>query len=341
MHDDILLIPAYEPTQILLDIIDELQTDFSALIVIDDGSVSLKSQDIFEALDRLPSVSLLRHKFNKGKGEALKTGFSFALEHFDFSYVVTMDADGQHATEDVKRLSVFANKTKDSDLVMGERAFDSKTPIRSRFGNSLTVFVFKYLHSFDIKDTQTGLRAIKYEMVSSILNLDGSGYEYETEMLTWCIKSGANISKLPISTIYLNNNESSHFRPLVDSIIIYRSILAYSFGSFLCFVIDYMLFLLLYYTTNSMFGSILAARVFSGILNFFYNKILFLGSKNKQRLQALSYLILAIGIIISSYLITLNLTILGLPPSVAKPIADFMLFFVTFYAQRHLFTKIF
>ena len=252
-----------------------------------------------------------------------------------------LDADGQHATEDVRRLSLFANKTKDSDLVMGERAFDTKTPIRSRFGNSITVFVFKYLHSFDIKDTQTGLRAIKYEIVSSILNLDGSGYEYETEMLTWCIKRGANISKLPISTIYLGNNESSHFRPLVDSIIIYRTILAYSFGSFLCFVIDYMLFLLFYFTSNSMFGSIVMARVFSGILNFLYNKILFLGSKNKQRIQAISYFILAVGIILSSYLITLNLTFLGLPPSIAKPIADFVLFFVSFHAQKHLFTKIF
>ena len=47
MHEDVLLIPAYEPTQILLDIVDELQTDFSNIIVVDDGSVSSKSQDIF------------------------------------------------------------------------------------------------------------------------------------------------------------------------------------------------------------------------------------------------------------------------------------------------------
>ena len=341
MNKDVLLIPAYEPTQVLLDIINELQADFLKIIVVDDGSVSLKSQSIFQTLDSQPSVSLIRHEFNKGKGEALKTGFTFALENFDFSYVVTMDADGQHATEDVQRLSKFANETKDSHLVMGERAFDTKTPIRSRVGNSITVFVFKYLHSFNIKDTQTGLRAIKYEIVSPVLNLDGSGYEYETEMLTWCIKRGANISKMPISTIYINNNESSHFRPFLDSIIIYRTILAYSFGSFLCFVIDYMLFLLLLYTTNSMFGAIVIARVFSGTLNFLYNKILFLGSKNKRRLQALSYLVLALGIIMLSYIITLNLTFFGLPPSIAKPIADFILFFASFHAQKHLFTKIF
>ena len=68
-----------------------------------------------------------------------------------------------------------------------------------------------------------------------------------------------------------------------------------------------MLFLLLLYATNSMFGAIVIARVFSGTLNFLYNKILFLGSK-QARLQALSYLFLALGIIMLSYIITLNLT---------------------------------
>ena len=90
-----------------------------------------------------------------------------------------MDADGQHATEDVRRLSLFANKTKDSDWLW-ERAFDTKTPIRSRFGNSITVFVFKYLHSFDIKDTQTGLRAIKYEI--SFINFKSRWVKLRTKL---------------------------------------------------------------------------------------------------------------------------------------------------------------
>ena len=158
-------------------------------------------------------------------------------------------------------------------------------------------------------------------------------------MLTWCIKRGANISKMPISTIYINNNESSHFRPLLDSIIIYRTILAYSFGSFM-FRYRLHVFLLLLYATNSMFGAIVIARVFSGTLNFLYNKILFLGSKNKRRLQALSYLFGTWNY----YAFIHNHpepNILWFATINCQANSGFYIVFVSFHAQKHLFTKIF
>ncbi len=88
-----LVIPAYQPDQKLLKLVQKLREkcDFS-IIVVDDGS-SEECQAIFEKLDGLATV--LHHEVNLGKGGALKTAYTYIQEQGQYGTVITADADGQ------------------------------------------------------------------------------------------------------------------------------------------------------------------------------------------------------------------------------------------------------
>ena len=66
------------------------------------------------------------------------------------------------------------------------------------------------------------------DLVPWLLNLDGNRFEYEFNMLLEAKKSGHQISEVPIETVYLEENKSSHFRPIRDSIRIYSPFLKFS-----------------------------------------------------------------------------------------------------------------
>ncbi|MBQ9941903.1 MAG: glycosyltransferase, partial [Christensenellaceae bacterium] len=97
------LIPAYKPDNCLLDIVREIHenTDYS-IIVVNDGS-GQAYEPVFAALPDY--CTLLVHDVNKGKGRAMKTGFTYLCEHgTKGDGVVIVDADGQHLLKDVVRV---------------------------------------------------------------------------------------------------------------------------------------------------------------------------------------------------------------------------------------------
>ena len=74
----IVVIPAYEPDEKLLRLVDELkqQTDYK-IIIVDDGSKNAESKNVFSKLEADSAVTLLHHKVNRGKGRAMKTAFEY------------------------------------------------------------------------------------------------------------------------------------------------------------------------------------------------------------------------------------------------------------------------
>jgi len=137
MDMDYLVIPAYKPDYNLIKLIKKIhhKSDFH-IIVIDDGSSS-KCQIVFEQAEQYATV--LRHQVNQGKGQALKTAFTFIQALKNYGTVVTADADGQHKVWDIFRVAAKASENPNR-LILGARAFTGKVPMRSRFGNSLLVF---------------------------------------------------------------------------------------------------------------------------------------------------------------------------------------------------------
>ena len=115
------VIPAYEPDEKMLAVIDDISslTDFH-IIVINDGSGKDKLPIFAEASKK---AIVLTHEVNKGKGRGIKTALEYIKEHeTDTVGIVIADADGQHKVEDIIRVSKALKNSPDK-LIMGCRRF--------------------------------------------------------------------------------------------------------------------------------------------------------------------------------------------------------------------------
>ncbi len=111
----LVLIPAYnEELNVGNTVSDVLKNcAFVDVLVIDDGSGDRTVEAARDA-----GAHVLSLPVNLGIGGAVQTGFLFALRQ-GYTYVVRMDADGQHQAKDVK--AVFDGLLKDADIVVGSR----------------------------------------------------------------------------------------------------------------------------------------------------------------------------------------------------------------------------
>ena len=331
----IALIPAYKPSDSLVGLVEELERRGFSTVVVDDGSGEGYDR-IFE--DCAYHATVLAHRENKGKGAALKTGLRFIDRSCKTPYtVVTLDADGQHSVNDAIRVCAMAERCL-SALVLGCRSFsgeDVKVPKKSLFGNKLTRTVFRLSSGVDVSDTQTGLRAFSDRHVKRMCEISGDRYEYEMNVLMEYARQELQIREVPIETIYLDNNSSSHFRPVGDSARIYKEILKFSASSLICFGLDYLLFCLFSALTGSVTVSNISARVFSSAANFELNRRLVFGSKKSAGRSAAQYFGLALFILVCNTLmlnLLVNVTPLG--RYAAKLITETAMFFVSWTVQR-------
>lgn len=222
------VLPSYKPDEKLLAVLNGLnKKGVSDIIIVNDGSGS-DFDALFQAAETYPNVTVLTHPENRGKGCALKTAFSYCMENRpSCTGVITVDGDNQHHPDDI--LACCLKLSENPGLVvLGARSFASdKVPFRSRLGNVITRGVFRLACGIRITDTQTGLRAIPAQYLPLMIETAGERYEYETNMLLEMKTHGVPFTEVTIRTIYLNDNDSSHFNPLKDSIKIYGTILPF------------------------------------------------------------------------------------------------------------------
>ena len=215
------IIPALNPDKKLVKLVKELDKEYKDIIIVNDGSSSDK---IFNELKKIKSCTILTHEVNKGKGEALKTAYNYYLDKLSKKYlgVITLDADGQHLVSDTIKMSELVEK--EDKFVLGTRLFNTKeTPFRNKLGNRITSRVFKWLYKIYLKDTQTGLRAIPNRLLKTMIEVEGSRFEYELNVLIKLVKMKEDIIQYDIKTVYLeDSNKGSHFNVFKDSYRIYK-----------------------------------------------------------------------------------------------------------------------
>lgn len=235
------LVPAYNPDKKMVDFVNQLVEEFEHIVIVNDGCDS-EYDSIFNEV--AGKVTLLKHEVNKGKGRALKTGLAYVKDNLqDLLGVVTVDADGQHTLEDTKKCCEQFIST-GCKPVFGCRDFlsDTDIPPRSRFGNRLTSHLLKHFCDIKLSDTQTGLRVLPLGSLSDMLEVAGERYEYEMNMIFALKNLNLGWSECPISVIYIDDNESSHFNPVKDSMRIYKVFLTYFIIALLAFILDIVLF---------------------------------------------------------------------------------------------------
>ncbi|MBK5240811.1 glycosyltransferase family 2 protein [Clostridium sp.] len=302
-----ILIPAYNPDNKLIILVNNLiNAGFINISIVDDGS-SEEYKPIFNQLEHMTKCHILIHAVNMGKGRALKTGFNYFLNNCgECVGIVTADADGQHSIEDIIRVSQKLIDNPDK-LILGSRNFSkSNIPFRSRFGNVLTRKMFSFLAGIKVRDTQTGLRAISYDFALDLMSVHGERFEYETNMLLECKNQDIAIDEVCIDTIYIEENKSSHFNPLVDSIKIYGVFFKFISSSFLSFILDIFLFSmfakLLHNLTPGYFIllSTIGARVMSSLFNYNVNKNAVFKHKAIDKMVLVRYYILCVTLMLIS-----------------------------------------
>lgn len=225
------LIPVWQPPANLPDLIGALLArGFGRVLVVNDGS-DQEHGPLFERLKGMEFVDVVEHPRNRGKGHALKSGLKFLQEHAPLLVgVVTADADGQHLPEDIQRVGLRLLSSGER-CVLGSRTFDRSAPFKNRVGNRLTAAFFRTLTGCSITDTQTGLRGLPRTAWDALIGVPGEGYGYETAVLVQLCRSQHPPLEVPIKTVYLNGNRSTHFRPLRDALQIYAAMFRAIFSS--------------------------------------------------------------------------------------------------------------
>lgn len=348
VNDVCLVVPAYNPDEkLFLDFLDKAVKEFSNIIVINDGS-NENCDSIFSKIEsQYSTVRILKHSVNLGKGRALKTAFNTYLNEYPNCIgIVQADCDGQHCIEDV--LSC-ANSLKENQncLILGARNFDEKdVPLKSKYGNKLTRWIFKLFIGITIKDTQTGLRGIGNELLKQFISTFGERYEYETNILIDCKTNNIEIKEVPIQTIYIEKNQTSKFNPIKDSLMIYKLFAKYIFSSLSAFVIDIILFSIfinLFTNINlddktKILLATISARIISSLYNFKINaKMVF---KNMTKSSYIKYAILVvIQMFVSAFGVAYFSKIIGIDLTGVKIIVDMVIFMVNFVVQREFVFK--
>lgn len=332
----IVIIPAYNPDEKLIKVIEEISNyKIDEIIVVNDGS-NEKSNTVFDRIKN--EITLLVHDKNYGKGVAIKTALKYIKEKNITSKILIIDADGQHRIKDGMKILEELNLEK-KELVLGKRSFEGKMPIKSKIGNILTRYIFTLFTGYRIKDTQTGLRAFGSNLIDELINIEGSRYEYETNMLIYCTKNKVEIKEVDIETIYIGKNSSSHFRAVIDSIRIYSTLILFAGSSFFSFLIDYISFLIIFTVSNNLVISNILARILSGSFNFYLNsKIVFKQNTIKVK-QILQYIFLATIIIIlnTQILSFINQIIQNI--AISKIITEIILFLISYIIQKMIVFK--
>jgi len=342
-ENTVILIPAYKPSDALVSVVSQLHGHGLSVVCVDDGSGE-KFDSVFQDTARYAEV--LRYPKNRGKGGALKYGMHHITRSPSFAsaqYIVTADADGQHRPEDIIKLCEAMDQNPYA-LVLGSRRFTGKVPLRSRFGNSMTRIVFAVAGGNKLNDTQTGLRGFSVKNTVIFAEVPGNKYEYEMNMLFTAVEEKIPFFEIPIETVYEDNNSSSHFRPVRDSVRIYWTIflasksLKYLFSSGLAFLIDYALTLMLSALIPSAFSmeiAMVAAWICSSLTNFFLNRS-FVFRSNAPLIQAMPeyYGLAGVVFLCKAGLLELLTRLLHIPLGIAKLGAEILFFISNYFIQK-------
>ena len=172
-----IIIPAFNEESVIQDVIKEIQdAGYKNIIVIDDGSSDKTQEKAKNA-----GVIALRHKINRGKGAATKTGIE-AAKLLKADIIVTMDGDGQHDPKDIEKLTepIIQNHC---DVVLGTRLKNTKgMPWYKIAANHVGNFFTWYLFGLWVTDSQSGFRAYSKD-AAEVINTKGDRYEYDSEII--------------------------------------------------------------------------------------------------------------------------------------------------------------
>jgi glycosyltransferase involved in cell wall biosynthesis len=206
------IIPTYESAKHLPYLLDRIKNISPKLkiIVVDDGSTDSTSK----VLESFNQIVVIKHKINRGKGAALKSGINKAKE-LGFEYAITIDSDLQHSPDLIPSFIELQRKS-NVDLIVGKREFSlKKMPIHRILSNTITSFLISLRVGTRVHDSQCGYRLIKIKDINTSFFRE-NGFQFESEFLIKMLLSGKKLAEIPIDTIY--HKTGSYINNIKDTI---------------------------------------------------------------------------------------------------------------------------
>ena len=198
----LVLIPAYEPGERLLLLIDGLRerTDYG-IVLVDDGSGGACAGIFEKAAEK--GCAVLKHEKNRGKGAALKTGFCWIQENRrGTEVIVTADCDGQHTVKDIVRVAESV-RPGSRELVLGSRTFQGEVPKKSRIGNMISRKMFALFTGVEVWDTQTGLKLFHAPVIKPVMRcVLVKRYAFDIEVLALIRHNHGKICSAPVDLVF-------------------------------------------------------------------------------------------------------------------------------------------
>lgn len=193
-----LVLPVYNEEKNVKKVITSVKKIVNRIIVIDNNS----SDNTFNIIKKINKLNL-KHCYNLGKSNSLKTGCDLAIK-LKTDVIAFMDSDGQHKGTDLKKL-INTMKLKKVDCVIGYRD-NSRMPIIRGIGTLLIKILTNFLFKSNLKDIQSGMRIFKTKIYNNIkwTSTGSAHYFADAEISTKLIKKKIKFQEVPIKTIFLD-----------------------------------------------------------------------------------------------------------------------------------------
>jgi len=330
LKEILLIIPLLNPNKQLSKNIEEmLSMGFSNILLVSNCEIKNSHNEI----------TIIGYEENKG---ALKTAFSYALEHFsNLKGIVTAGGNAQYFTKDIAKVALTLLENQDK-AVFGCRDSDKKNiPFKNQLGYKITSLVFKVLFALKIDDAKTTLRAFPMNALLKLLTVEGEGIEYESNVLMHLKEFKLEIVNVKID-IY--DETAGYFKSFKDFILMYKPVLLYSLSGCSTEFLELVLFTLMLFLLGSeatklnLMISTVFARIIGSIFNFIMNKKTVFKSKSPAKKSIIRFYIVSAIQMTCSYLgvafFTKILGIDGLGATIIKLFADVFLSIFNFRVQK-------
>lgn len=197
------IIPLYNEEQVIGSVIENVLTQFSHVVCVDDGS-----SDNSALVAKAAGARVLKHPVNLGQGAALQTGISYAVTQPDVDFVVTFDADGQHRLIDAVSMVELARK-KHLDIVFGSRFLDNRTKpgLIKKIVLKTAVIITNFTSGLKLTDAHNGLRVLSLKAASQ-LQLKQDRMAHASEIVAQLGKMNLPWQEYPVEVLYTDYSKA-------------------------------------------------------------------------------------------------------------------------------------
>ena len=198
MRASLVVIPTYNESESVTQILSALKPLDCDVLVVDDGSPDGTAQIVRDL-----GVEVIERSGKLGLGSAYRTGFSIGLDR-GYTYIIQMDADGSHQVSDLEKMMDWIGS---ADLLIGSRyvkdgGVANWSKFREYLSRSANIYA-RLLLSLGVNDATSGFRIYTSALLNKmdISTIRSEGYCFQIEMTRRAISRGGSVAEVPITFI--------------------------------------------------------------------------------------------------------------------------------------------